>query len=267
MASAKKLNRQLKAKREIIGAEKISAQESPDTLNKLEEKDKKIARAIISTERQRKKITKKAFIKNQRHVPPSKKPRAINKPDFIREFDEFGAIIFKVNADDIFLSLPDFDKKFIIEKSNNYSYEKLITDTVIKTAINSIREKKLNRPHSKFSLNKAIPSINYDDLHPTIDIQTIDAELLDIEPPAYTFISLNIKSICEHACKSLKPMSYKAEVYLYNKTSMDKNEKKDPIADYLSQSNIEIIFETETDRLITKIQENHSKSLFCPSAA
>ncbi len=178
------------------------------------------------------------------------------------EFDEFGAIIFKVNADDIVVAFPDFNKKLVIEKSNQYSYEDLITDTVFKLAVNKIlyrnRVQKNGKDFIEEPLESAIPASSYDEKFPKIDLFDLDNELDDVKPPIFTFISINITDVFARAEENTQPLKYKKNIWDYtNETSYHDNPKALKIIKlYEGQCNVllENIVKKETER---KALEKH----------
>ena len=210
-------------------------------------KEDKINRAISASNKKISATTKKAFEKNQikkkfsrnkTNTEKTLKKKPLNIPP---EYDEAGAIIFKINTNDIVLQLPDFNEKLIIEKSGAHSYEDLISEAVLTCTINQIRAKKRSEKEkglkdlSRIRLDPLAPISCYAK-YPKVDLYNIDNILLDIKPPAYTFVAIDLSAAYHEADKSLKPKPHHINVIQYNENDIGQNDKVHRL--YKDQANI-----------------------------
>lgn len=264
MASKKKLRKQLRAKEKLAK----TPQKRDEIGEEIDALDFEIALQDIKKwdNKRSKPATKKSSKSdNNGKTPAYKNDHA--------EFDEFGVILFRMNANDIFISLPDpgLNQSFVIEKSEDENYAELITDTVFKAAVNAVREKRkyhqnLKEEKKLFSkiektvfpsclLEKALPASCYHDDNMVVGLHDIDQRPLDLELPAYSFVSINLQDVYHQADKTLSPMQYKQSVFPVEKSK--DNNKKDK----------DVFFKREVDALVSQIQKRSADALLRPDVA
>lgn len=223
---------------------------------------KRVEKKIKTVKKNQRANSRRHFLKNRRQNPETLIEKAIHNKKVYADpttgFDEFGVIIFKDNTDSLVIGLPDFDEKLLVKKSKKRTYETLITNTVFKAAVNKVRENRnecLNNSTKEkntciIGLAKAIPVARYNQIPFILNIENVDEKLSDIQPPVCSFISINIKDVCEQANKTLQPMEYRSEVVLYEESNCEVTVK-----DILDSTDPRELFNSEFDILMTSIQK------------